>query len=241
MTTTSDKKTAPHKYTGEEVGLAFLWEFTRVYQGHIKDIIPDQERTEMVAALDNDEDMTAYVKYREIYWNFLVKTSEHESARSEARYWYLKLKAAIADGDQLKIDETDDFLNNSWTWYFSQAKSASLRETPKTNHEKIEKILAKYERCLYVCKCIEIGTEIITHALGIGDSPFNGIGVEQAGAYFKEVNKLLREHKELRLKPIRKKDIKPPQDVLDNARVYARSIKDKPEDFDFVFHNMFKI
>jgi hypothetical protein len=214
--------TKPHKYTGEEIGLAFLREFARVYQGHIKDMIPDQERAAMVAALDNYEDMAAYAKYREIYWHFLVKVNEHECACAEARYWYLKLKAAIADGDQLKIDETDYFLNDE-----------------KTNHEKIETILTKYKRFLYVCRCIEMGVEIVAHFLGIGDSPFRGI--ELSGTCFKEANKLLREHKELKLKPIRKKDIEPENILLENARVYSQSVKEKPENFNFVFHDMLEI
>lgn len=70
MTTTPDKKTTTkksaggkrkpdaNKLSGEEVGIAFLLEFIRVYQGHSEDTIPDEKRSEMVAALTDQDDLT---------------------------------------------------------------------------------------------------------------------------------------------------------------------------------------
>jgi hypothetical protein len=216
------------KWTGTEVGLAFLQEFIKVYKGSLADIIPDEERAKMVASLDNLEDMAIYQKYRDIYWHFIVITSQYEQYCTEARYWYLKLKSAIADGDQMKNDETDDFLNTSPTG-----------EVPKTNHEKIQMVLAHYIRCLYLCHGTETGMEIITNSIGIDDSPFRG--TELHNTYLKDANKLIRAHKELKLKPVRKKDLELSQANLDNIAYLAASILDNPDVMSHIFTDAFDI
>jgi hypothetical protein len=227
--------TTKEKYTGSEVGFAFLHEFIRVYKGSVVDIIPDEERLRMVKSLDNYEDMAIYQKYREIYWHFLVKVNEHERQVAEAKYWYLKLKLAIADGDQMRKDETDDTSTfEYWSWFLSPTG-----ESPKNNLEKIQTIFAQYKRMLYVCRCIEVGIEIIAQALGIDNSPFRGM--ELFGTYFDEANKLARTHKELGLKPIRKKDLEPGRAVIKNARYAASFIENEPDRVHDVFHDMLEI
>jgi hypothetical protein len=220
--------------TGEEVGRRFLVEFIEVYKGEITSIIPDEERARMVETLNTVEDLRTYSKYRDIYWHFLVKVNEYETVCAEARYWYLKLKIAIADGTQMKNDETDSFLNDGWEWLFSPRG-----ELPKTNHDKIQTILARYTRYLYVCRCIEVGIEVVAQSLGISDSPFRG--KELNNTYFNEVNKLTQEHKELKLKPIKEKDIKPGRALIIKAKYFAKFVKDSPNAIHDVFRDMLEI
>ena len=224
------------KYTGEEVGIAFLWEFIKVYKGSVIDIIPDKERTKMVKSLDNYEDMLAYSRYRDIYWHFLVKVNEHECECAEARFWYLKLKLAIADGDQYREDETDESLVPvfDFSWYYSPTE-----KSPKNNLEKIQTIYNVYKRAVYVCRCLEVGIEIIAQTLGIDDSPFRGM--ELFGTYFKEANKLARTHKDLGLKPIKKKELEPHPTTIENARHAASFIMNDPDQVNYVFHDMLEI
>lgn len=183
------------RYTGEEVGFAFLNEFIRVYKGSTVDIIPDRERAKMVNSLGNYKDMSIYQKYREIYWHFLVLTSDREGAATDARYWFLKFKMAIADGDILKKDETDDFgVYSLW---------AGVEEITN-NREKIEGIHGRYCRALYVCRRLEIVMEIIAKAVGIDDSPYRGS--ELFNTYLEETNKIIHANKDLPVKPINTKD-----------------------------------
>jgi len=225
------------RYTGEQVGYAFLVEFIKVYKGSTVSIIPDDKRTKMVNSIDNYEDMFVYTRYRDIYWHYLVKVNEHECKTTEARFWYMKLKLAIADGDQYREDETDESLVHAldfMSWYYSPTG-----EPPENNLQKIQTIFNAYKRTLYVCRCIEVGVEIISQALGIDDSPFRGM--ELFGTYLQNANKLVRTYKELGLKPIRKKELEPGTTLIANARHIASFVKDDPDQVNYVFKDMLEI
>ena len=68
----------------------------------------------------------------------------------------------------MKEDESNSLFlpSEGWDWFLSPTG-----EKPKNNHEKIETILNACQRCLYVCRCIEIGTKFIAQSLGLTYSP----------------------------------------------------------------------
>jgi hypothetical protein len=226
------EKTTPHKYTGEEVGLAFIWEFIRVYKGHSENTIPDEKRGAIVAALNNQDDITTYLRYRDIYAYFSNTTLWYERIIARVQLEYMLLKAAMADGDTMREDEIDSFFlpDASWNWFFSPTG-----EKPQNNHEKIETILNVCKRSLYVCRCIETGTKLIAQSLDIEESPFDGNG--KVDWILKIINKLIRNHKELNLKPLKKRDIEPSRRQIEDMTEYSKRVKYNPSEFNFVFQD----
>jgi hypothetical protein len=183
------------KYTGAEVGIAFLVEFIEVYKGKEQSIIPDEERAKMVDSLSKEESRI-YQKYRNIYLHFLNLMQEYQKKCWQARYLYLKIKMAIADGDTLKKDETDsgiiDYdlfsIINIWGETDDNANIT-------TNRGKITGLHGYFNRMLFMCRSIETTIEVVAQAVGIDNSPFKGPEMSEVENIAKSANKFFTVNK----------------------------------------------